>query len=91
MRINGIESFEPTSDQFGNEFWWILQISVDDDNRLSLRMFEPCRQGNLLANPGVYTLDGGTETWKPGANCFLCAPDGGPYACDNPIVQDAGP
>jgi len=48
-------------------------------------------QGNLLANPGVYTSDGGTETWRPGASCFLCGPDGGAYACDNPTVQDAGP
>jgi hypothetical protein len=48
-------------------------------------------QGNLVASPGLYTFDGGVETWAPGARCFLCDADGGVYACDNPTVQDAGP
>ena len=49
-------------------------------------------QGNLTASPGIYTFDGGVETWAPGARCFLCGgTDGGVYACDNPSVQDAGP
>jgi hypothetical protein len=48
-------------------------------------------QGNLIASPGLFTFDGGVETWAPGARCFLCSADGGVYACDNPTVQDGGP
>ena len=49
-------------------------------------------QGDLIASPALYTTDGGVEIWHPGARCFTCGgPDAGPYACDNPTFQDAGP
>jgi len=49
-------------------------------------------QGNLIATPAVYTTDGGVEVWHPGAWCFICGgPDAGPFACDNPSLQDGGP
>jgi hypothetical protein len=49
-------------------------------------------QGDLIASPAVYTTDGGVEVWHPGASCFICGgPDAGPYACDNPSLQNGGP
>jgi hypothetical protein len=47
-------------------------------------------QGGLLAVPPLFTTDGGSEHWIPGARCMQCPPGdaGVSVVCDFP---DAGP
>ena len=47
--VHDIVTFFPLAEESFDDLWWVLEIGVDDDDRIAVGEINACRYGELMA------------------------------------------